>query len=353
METTFIRFERPEMLYLLAALPFMLAIFLFANYLRNRALLRFASAPMHNLLIPYRSQARRWIKFLLLSTAWVFAVIALANPQSGAKLGQVKREGIDIFIALDISNSMLAEDITPNRLDRSKHSIIRLIDRLKGDRIGLIVFAGKAYVQLPLTTDYAAARLFLNTIRPDMIPVQGTAIAEALRLAMSSFDVEARNKSIIIISDGEDHEQGAIEATREAANAGIRVFTIGIGSPDGVPIPVYNQYGKQTGYRKDRQGNTIVTRLNETILQQIAAAGNGTYVRANNARSGLDQIMNELEKIEKSEIESKVFTEYNSHFQWFAAIAVAMLIIELLLAWRKSDLETRIRIFKPKTAENE
>jgi Ca-activated chloride channel family protein len=353
METTFIKFERPEMLYLLLAAPVMLAIFLIANYLRKRNMRRFASVQMHDLLIPQRSQARRWVKFLLLTASWIFAVIALANPQSGAKLGEVKREGIDLFIALDVSNSMLAEDIMPNRLDRSRHSIIRLIDRLKGDRIGLIVFAGKAYVQLPLTTDYAAARLFLNTVRPDMIPVQGTAIAEAIRMAMQSFDVETRNKGIIIISDGEDHEQGALDAAKEASAAGIRIFTIGMGSPDGVPIPVYNQFGKQTGYRKDRQGNTIVTRLNETILQQIAAAGNGTYIRASNARTGLDQIMNELEKIEKSEIESKVFTEYNSHFQWFTGVAIALLIMEMLLAWRKSILETRIRIFKPKTAENE
>jgi Ca-activated chloride channel family protein len=353
METTFIKFERPEMLYLLAAVPLMVVIFVLANYLRSRTLLRFASAGMQNLIIPHRSKARRWIKFLLLSFAWIFAVIALANPQSGAKLGQVKREGIDIFIALDVSNSMLAEDILPNRLERSRQSIIRLIDKLKGDRIGLIVFAGKAYVQLPLTTDYAAARLFLSTIRPDMIPIQGTAIAEALRLATASFDVETRNKSIIIISDGEDHEPGALDATKEATASGIRVFTIGIGSPEGVPIPVYNQYGKQTGYRKDRQGNTIVTRLNETILQQIAATGNGIYIRASNARTGLDQIHAELEKIEKSEIESKVFTEYNSHFQWFVGLAIALLLIEMLMAWRKSEFETRIRFFKPKTAENE
>lgn len=341
------------MLYLLAIVPVMLVIFLIANHLRNKSLIRFASPAMHDLILPHRSQARRWLKFLMLTTAWIFAVIALANPQSGAKLGEVKREGIDIFIALDVSNSMLAEDITPNRLDRARNSIVRLIDRLKGDRIGLIVFAGKAYVQLPLTTDYSAARLFLNTVRPDMIPVQGTAIAEAIRMAMQSFDVETRNKSIVIISDGEDHEQGALEAAKEAASAGIRIFTIGMGTPDGVPIPVYNQFGKQTGYRKDRQGNTIVTRLNETILQQIAATGNGTYIRANNTRIGLDQVMNELEKIEKSEIETKVFTEYNSHFQWFVGAAILLLIMEMLLAWRKSVLETRIRIFKPKTAENE
>lgn len=341
------------MLYLLAVLPVMLVIFLIANYLRNKALRRFADPGMHATLLPQASNARRWIKFLLLSIAWIFAVIALANPQSGAKLGEAKRQGIDIFIALDVSNSMLAEDIVPNRLERARQSILRLIDRLQGDRIGLIVFAGKAYTQLPLTTDYAAARLFLNTVRPDMIPVQGTAIAEAIRMGMQSFDVETRNKAIVIISDGEDHEQGAIEAAKEASAMGIRIFTIGLGSPDGVPIPVYNQYGKQTGYRKDRQGNTIVTRLNETILQQIAAAGNGMYIRANNARLGLDQIHNELEKIEKSEIETKIFTEYNSHFQWFAAAAMFLLIIELLLAWRKSLLETRIRIFKPKAVENE
>lgn len=353
MESAYLRFEHPEMLYLLAAIPVMLIIFMISNHLKDKALSKFVSPALMPILVPHGSKARPWLKFTLLSLTWIFAVLALANPQSGAKLIEAKREGIDIFIALDVSNSMMAEDITPNRLDRVRHNISRLIDRLKGDRIGLIVFAGKAYVQLPLTTDYAAARLFLNTVRPDMIPVQGTALAEAIRLSIQSFDSETRNKSIIIISDGEDHEQGAIEAANEAREAGIRIFTIGMGSPEGVPIPIYNQFGKQTGYRKDRQGNTVVTRLNEGVLQQIAAAGNGTYTRANSVRGGLDQIMSELEKIEKSVIETKSYTEYNSHYQGFALLAIMFLAIEQLLAWRRSEIESKINIFKPQPSQNE
>jgi len=251
-----------------------------------------------------------------------------------------------------VSNSMLSEDILPNRLERSKQALLNLIDKLEGDRIGLIVFAGRAYVQLPITTDYYAARLFLSTINPGMIPTQGTAIGEAINLAMNSFDENNHNKAIIIISDGEDHEENAVKAAEKAAELGIHIYAIGMGLPDGSPIPLYNEFGKKTGFRKDRSGNTIVTRLNETILQQIALSGNGSYTRANNSRSGLEFIFDEINKIEKAEIEARFFTDYDNKFQIFLAITLLFLVIELLIASRKSKWENKFDIFNPKNSES-
>jgi Ca-activated chloride channel family protein len=273
-------------------------------------------------------------------------ILSLANLQSGARMEEVKREGIDIFIAIDVSNSMMAEDIAPNRLERSKQAISRLIDKLEGDRIGIIVFAGKAYIQLPITTDYAAARLFLSTINTEIVPSQGTAIGEAIEIAMKSFDQNNRNKAIVIISHGEDHEENAADLAKEASKAGINVFTIGMGLAEGAPIPILNEYGKKTGFRKDRNGNTVVTKLNEDMLQKIAQSGNGSYVRANNTRSGLETIFSEINKLEKSEIDSKIFTDYEDRFQWFILLAILFLVVELFTTARKRNWESKINLWK-------
>jgi Ca-activated chloride channel family protein len=353
METNMIRFERPEALYLLLLIPLLILIFALSVHFRKRTMKRFAALPMFQMLTPLYSITRHWIKFILVLSAYAMIIIAIANPQTGARMEEVKREGIDLFIAIDVSNSMLAEDIQPGRLERSKQAMSRLVDKLSGDRIGIIVFAGKAYIQLPLTTDYAAARLFISTINTNMVPVQGTAIGEAIQMAVNSFDVPDRNKAIIVISDGEDHEEGALKAAKEASDKGIRIYTIGMGLAEGAPIPVYNSYGKQVGFRKDRNNNTVITRLNEPLLQQIAATGNGTYVRASNSRSGLETIMNEINTIAKSEIDAKVFTDYDNQFQLFVGIALAILLLELLLAWRKSHWETKINLFERKPVENE
>ncbi|MDO8896180.1 MAG: VWA domain-containing protein [Bacteroidales bacterium] len=353
METNILKFERPEMLYLLLIIPVIIAAFMVSSYFKNKSLKRFAEPQMLRLLMPLQSATRPWIKLFILIFAYISLIVAIANPQTGSRMEEVKREGIDIFIALDVSNSMLAEDIAPNRLERSKQAVNRLIDKLTGDRIGIIVFAGKAYVQLPITTDYAAARLFLSTINTDIVPTQGTAIAEAIQMALSSLDVSERNKAIIIISDGEDHEEDAVKAAKQASDAGVYVYTIGMGLADGAPIPIYNKFGKQTGFRKDKNNNTIITRLNEGLMQQIAAAGNGTYVRASNIRSGLETIFNEINSIAKSEIDAKVFTDYENRFQLFLGFVIILLLAESLLAWRKSKWESKINLFEKKQIKNE
>ncbi len=345
MENEILKFERPEYLYALALVPVMLLVFLFVGYMRRQTLLQFASQEFLQTLIPLRSIGRNWIKISMLILAVASLVLAIANLQSGAKMEEVKREGIDIFIAIDVSNSMMAEDIAPNRLERSKQAVSRLIDKLEGDRIGIIVFAGKAFIQLPVTTDYAAARLFLSTVTTAVVPSQGTAIGEAIEIAMKSFDENQRNKAVVIISDGEDHEENAIEVAKNASEAGISVFTIGMGLADGAPIPLYNEYGKQTGFRKDRSGNTVVTKLNESMLQQIAQSGKGSYVRANNTRSGLETIFTEINKLEKSEIDSKMFTDYENRFQWFVAFALLFLLAELLTTSRKHQWESKINLW--------
>lgn len=353
METSIFKFERPEALYLLLIIPLVLGFFMFARYQRRQAMRSFADLAMFKTIMPFESFTRPWIKITLLLSALTMLIIGIANPQTGSRMEEVKREGIDVFIALDVSNSMLAEDIQPNRLERSRQAINRLIDKLTGDRIGIIVFAGKAYMQLPLTTDYNAARLFVSTINTGMVPSQGTAIGEAIRMAVASFDEEvSRNKAIIIISDGEDHEDQAIKAAQEASAKGITVYTIGMGLAEGAPIPLYNQYGKNIGFKKDRNQNTVVTKLNEGLLQEVASAGNGAYVRANNIRSGLETIFAEINKIAKSEIETRIFTDYENRFPLFLGFAILFLFIEVFIALRKTVWESKINLFdKPKKHE--
>lgn len=348
MEATMIKFANADYLYALLLVPLLLLLFVMAGYLREKNFKKFSNKALWNVLMPEISAARRWLKFVLFMLAYILLVIAVANPQTGTRIEEVKREGIDLFIALDVSKSMLAEDILPNRLDRSKQAISRLIDRLGGDRIGIIVFAGRAYVQLPVTTDYAAAKLFLSTINTDIVPIQGTAIGEAINLAVESFGESNSSKAIIIISDGEDHEDDPVDAARNAAAQGVQVYTIGMGLADGAPIPIYNRYGNRTGFHTDRQGNTVITKLDARTLQQIAAAGNGAYTRANNLRSGLDFMYDQISKLDKSEIDSKVFTDYESRFQIFLALALLVLLVEMLIASGKRSWETRVRLFEKK-----
>jgi len=274
-------------------------------------------------------------------------IIGLSNPQVGTKMEEVKREGVDLIIAIDLSNSMMAEDIKPNRLERAKQAISRLIDKLEGDRIGLIVFAGEAYVQLPITTDYSAAKLFLSTVSTDIVPTQGTEIAKAIDLSVQSFDMEnAQNKAIIIITDGENHDEKAIESAEKANKLGVFVHTLGMGLSKGGPIPIYNKYGHSAGYRKDRDGNTIVSKLNESLLQQIASSGKGTYVRANNSKAGLSTLFAEINKMEKKEIGTMVFTEYKDRFQLFIGLVLFLLFIDLILLNRKNKWSNHINFYK-------
>ena len=342
-----LRYEHIEYLNFLFGIPVLIiAILLYSRWKKN-ALTLFGDSKLVKELMHSFSKRRAQIKNTLTILIFILIIIGIANPQVGTKMEEVKREGVDLMIAIDLSNSMLAEDIKPNRLERAKLAISRLIDKLEGDRIGLIVFAGEAYVQLPITTDYSAAKLFLSTVSTNIVPTQGTEIAKAIDLSVKSFDMEnAQNKAIIIITDGESHDEKAIESARQANELGIFVHTLGMGLSKGGPIPIYNKYGNRTGYRKDRDGKTIVSKLNEDLLQQISNAGEGTYVRANNSKAGLSTLFAEINKMEKKEIGTMVFTEYKDRFQLFIGLALLLLLIDLILLGRKNKWSNRINFYK-------
>jgi Ca-activated chloride channel family protein len=276
-----------------------------------------------------------------------FAVLiaGAARPQFGSKLKKVKREGVEIIIALDVSNSMMAEDIKPNRLERAKRAIDRLISKLQDDKIGLIVFAGDAYMQLPITTDYNSAQLFLASVNTAIVPKQGTAIGAAIQMAMRSFSPDPESgKAIIIITDGENHEDDAIAAAEEAHKKGIIVHTIGMGLPQGTPIPVSS--ADRGDYRKDRDGNVVITRLDEVTLQKVSAAGGGVYLRANTAQVGLEDLFDEINKMQKTEIEARTFSEYEEQFQYFFAAGLILLALEFVILERKNKYLKKIKLFK-------
>lgn len=339
------RFANPDYLYLLLLLPVLVLLFILEVLRRKKALSRLGNPALVEGLMPEMSTARPILKFSLLLISVTMLIIALARPQFGSKLEEVKKEGVEVMIALDVSNSMLAEDIQPDRLTRAKQALSRLIDNLDNDKIGLIVFAGDAYTQIPITTDYISAKMFLSTINPDMVPKQGTAIGSAIDLGMRSFSPgEGKSKAMIIITDGENHEDDPVEKAGEAAKAGIVIHTIGIGSTEGVPLPVTVNGRKD--YLKDIDGNTVISKLDEDILRKIAIAGNGSYVRASNSNIGLDQIFAEIKNMKKQELESKMYTEYNDQFQIFAGIALLLLLIDFTVMERKNRMLANIRLFK-------
>jgi Ca-activated chloride channel family protein len=339
------RFANPEYLYLLLLLPLLIILWILNEYRKRRALKRFGNIELVKKLIPELSKIRPALKFVLQLIALSFSIILLARPQFGSKLEEVKRLGVEVILALDVSNSMLAEDIQPNRLERAKQAISRLVENLDNDKIGLIVFAGDAYTQIPVTTDYISAKMFLSAISPQMVPKQGTAIGSAIDLGMRSFTPgTGRSKAIVIITDGENHEDDPVAKAKEAAAAGIVIHTIGIGSAEGVPVSVAST-GKKD-YLKDTDGNTVISKLDENILKDIAVAANGRYVRANNSNIGLDEVYNEIKKMKKQEMEGKMFTEYNDQFQIFAGAALLLLLIDFMLMERKNRRLSNLRIFK-------
>jgi Ca-activated chloride channel homolog len=339
------RFEHIDYLYALLLIPFFSVLFIMMMIWKKRAIRKFGEWAVIAQLMPLMSGKKLVMKFIIMMVAFGFLIIALANPQIGSKLEKVQRKGADLVIALDVSNSMLSQDIRPDRLTRAVQGITKLVDRLEGDRLGIVVFAGKAYVQLPITTDYAAAKMFLSTISTQMVPSQGTAIAEAIDLSIQSFQEDERSKAIIIITDGEDHEGNVIEAANKATEKGVKIFTIGMGSPEGSPIPLFDNFGRQTGYKTDHQGQTIVSKLDETMLQQLASAGNGIYVRASTGQDGLSRILDEINALEKQEIETKMFSEYEGRFQYFLAISLLLLILEFFIPERKSKWTDKIKLF--------
>jgi len=325
------RLEHQNILYALFGVPIFLFLFYWMHNKRVKTMKKIGDLELVKKLVPTRELWRVRLKSVIFILAYIFLIVALANPQLGSRMQDVKAKGAELIIALDVSNSMLAEDISPNRLEKAKREIHQLINQLKSDRLGLIIFAGRAYTQLPLTTDYAAAKMFLKSVKPGIVPTQGTAIGEAISLATSSFsEDQSKNKAIIIITDGENHEDDAIKLAEEASNKGIIVHTIGMGNQKGVPIPIYGPTGKKD-FRKDREGNVVVTKLNEQMLQEVASNGDGVYVRAGNSGTGLKLLYDKINGMEKGEFESRQFADYDDYFQPFLLTALLLLFIDLFL----------------------
>ena len=338
------RFANIEMLWWLIAIPVFVIAYIVMTKRKERQLKAFGDPELMAQLMPDASKSRPIWKFSLLLIALVLLIVAAARPQFGQKEKTIKRQGIEVMVALDISNSMLAEDVAPNRLDRAKQMLSKMIDNMVDDKVGLVVFAGEAFTQLPITCDYVSAKMFLNTITPNLIQTQGTAIGTALQTAITSFgspESEA-GRAIILITDGENHEDDAIAAAKKAHELGIKVFVIGIGKPEGAPIPKPGT----NDYFKDRQGQVVVSKLNEEMCQQIAQAGSGVYVRCDNTNTAMRALQQELDHIATSELESTVYADYNEQYQSFALIALFLLMIEFFIMSRKNHRLTRMDLFK-------
>lgn len=336
------RFEEPIYLWLLCLIPLLAVIWLMGVYRRKKKLRKFGDPELIRQLSPDVSKYRSHVKFWLLQAALALLVVCLARPQMGKKTTGDTREGIETMIALDISNSMLAEDVAPSRLEKSKMIVENLVDRFKKDKVGLVVFAGDAFVQLPITSDYVSAKIFLQDISPALIETQGTDIGEALNLSIHSFTQDTKaGKAIILITDGEDHEGEAEEMAREAESRGIRVFILGVGSTSGAPIPLGN--GE---YLKDNSGQTVMTALNEQMCQQVAAAGKGTYIHVDNTNDAEDKLEAEISKIQKGDIKTISYHDFDEQFQAVGIIVVLLLILEVLLLETKNNFLSRIKLFK-------
>jgi Ca-activated chloride channel family protein len=338
------RFANPDFLYLFFLLPVLIAVFLYYNHRRRQNIRKYGDPALLQELMPTVSKYRPDVKFWLTFSALALTIFMLARPQFGSKMETVKRSGVEAVIALDISNSMLAEDVTPSRLEKAKKLISRLVDTFNNDKVGMIVFAGEAFTQLPITSDYVSAKMFLESINPSLITTQGTDIGAAIRLAMKSFTPnDGVGRAIVVITDGENHEGGAIEAAKEAAEKNMQVFILGIGSPDGSPIP---EERGSNHFRKDKDGNVIVTRLNEQMCQEIAKAGNGMYIRVDNSNSAEKILNEEISKLAKTDVESQVFTDFDEQFQALAWLVLILLVVEMLILERKNPLFKNIRLFK-------
>ena len=340
------RFAQPIFLYLLLLVPVMWALYLYARYRRRRNLALFGKIAYLSELAPEVSRWRPWVKMALQSLAFAVVVFILARPQFGTKLETVKTEGVEIMVALDVSNSMLARDINPSRIDKAKMMLSKLIDDLENDKVGLVVFAGDAYTQLPITTDYVSAKMFLNSIDTKMVPTQGTAIGRAIKIAMNSFSPESSaEQAIIIITDGENHEDDAVEAARAAAEQGVKVNVVGIGSTKGAPIPIS---GSSNNFMKDAEGKTVITKLNEAMAREVAKAGEGVYVRADNTNGALQALINEVRTMKSAEFERKTYSEYNEQFPGLAWIVLILLLVDAFLLERKYGWISSIHIFNRK-----
>ena len=330
------RFESPENFLILIGVLF-LAVFVFMALARKKKLLqKFGDIPLILKNAPYISFARQGSKSAILLLALVFVTMALARLQFGTHMELLKREGIDLIVALDVSNSMLAQDLKPNRLVKAKQEINAIIDRLKGDRIGIVAFAGEAFTQCPLTLDYSAARFLLNSIDNMSVSQQGTSLSAAMVRATDGFEkLEKKHKVLLLMTDGEDQEGGVIEAAEEARKEGIKIYTVGIGNPQGEPIPVLDRKGIQVGFKKDETGQIVVTKLDEETLQKVALATGGKYYRATAGEMELEKIFDEITKMEKKELEGTLVTRFDDRFQWPLLAAIFLMIVEFIMPERK------------------
>ncbi len=323
-------FAQYRFLLLLLLVPLIPLLYALVMRRRTRNIRKFGDEELVKELMPSYSKAKGWVRIILFTLAFALFVIGLARPQIGAKLKEHQAKGAEIMICLDVSNSMLAEDYSPNRLDRAKLAISKIVDRLQGDRIGLIVFAGSSFVQLPITTDYVSAKMFLSSVNTESVPVQGTAIGDAVLTAAKSFSIQSeKSRAIIVITDGENHEDDPISAAEQVAEMGIKLYTIGVGSAEGQPIP------KDGSLMKDKDGNIVVTRLDEATLQSMADAGNGAYVHAGNEEFGLNPIIDDIKKMEDEEFNSVVFEEYDEQYMYFFAASLLLLVLEMLIGERR------------------
>ena len=341
------RFANIEMLWWLITIPVFVIAYIIITKRKQRQLMEFGDPELMAQLMPDASKSRPIVKFTLLIVALALLIVAAARPQYGQQEKTVKRQGIEVMVALDISNSMLAEDVAPNRLDRAKQMLSKMIDNMTDDKVGLVVFAGEAFTQLPITCDYVSAKMFLNTISPKLIPTQGTAIGAALQTAIRSFSGQESDagRAIILITDGENHEDDAAAVAKQAQELGIQVFVIGIGKPEGSPIPVPGT----NDYIKDRSGQVVVSRLNEEMCQEIAQAGKGAYVRCDNTNTAMRALQQELDRIATTDLETTVYADYNEQYQSFLLIALLLLVIDCFILMRQNHRLNRMDLFKEKT----
>ena len=338
--------------YLLIIIPVMVILFLFVLVWKKRTRKKFANTELLKRLTPNRSSNKGVLKLIVLILGLALLIVGLVNPKIGTKLETVKREGVDIVFAVDVSKSMLAEDIAPNRIEKAKRLVSEIINQLASDRIGIIAYAGQAYPQLPITTDYSAAKMFLQGMNTDMLTSQGTAIDQAIELATTYYDdAEQTNRVLFIISDGEDHSEGStLDAVEEAVDEGITIYTIGVGKEKGAPIPI-KRNGILESLKKDNQGETVITKLNKEVLIDIASEGNGGYIDGSNTEAAVEFIKNELLQMDKKEFEAKQFAEYKDQFQWFIGAALLLLFLDIFILDRKTKWLKKLNLFNEKRHE--
>jgi len=337
--------EEPTYFIFFTVIPGLLLLFIAALWWKKRKQRKFADKELLDRLSPERSTFKSVLKIIMVSLGLALLVIALVNPKMGTKLETVKRQGVDIVFALDVSKSMLAEDIAPSRLEKAKQIITRIIDKLGSDRIGIIIYAGNSYPLLPITTDHAAAKMFLQNAHPDMVSSQGTAINEAIERAITYFDNdEQTNRFLFIVSDGEDHEENTKSLASQAKKEGIKVYTVGVGTEKGAPIPLRSG-GEVYGYKKDNKGEVVITKMMDNVLKEISSEGNGKYINGNRTQETIDIVEDLLVKAEKSEFESKQFSDYKDQFQWFIGFGLLFLIFDMLLLEKKTKWVQKLNLF--------